>query len=93
MAEVLVLVELNPTGEGVRKTTLEALTAARVLGEVSAVVIGAPGTAGVPRTSPPNQYAPSSASRTGPISPRTGPSTSASSRRWPAPPGCPWSTR
>ena len=45
MAEVLVLVELNPTGDGVRKTTLEALTAARVLGEPAAVVIGAPGTA------------------------------------------------
>ena len=45
MAEVLVLVELNPDGQGVRKTTLEALTAARALGEPSAVVIGAPGTA------------------------------------------------
>src|SRR4051794_28478605 len=45
MAEVLVLVELNPDGNGVRKTTLEALTAARALGEPSAVVIGAPGTA------------------------------------------------
>jgi electron transfer flavoprotein alpha subunit len=45
MAEVLVLVELNPAGGGVRKTTLEALTAARVLGEPSAVVLGAPGTA------------------------------------------------
>jgi electron transfer flavoprotein alpha subunit len=45
MAEVLVLVELNPAGDGVRKTTLEALTAARVLGEPSAVVVGAPGTA------------------------------------------------
>src|SRR3954451_11049631 len=45
MAEVLVLVELNPSGGGVRKTTLEALTAARALGEPSAVVIGAPGTA------------------------------------------------
>src|SRR3954468_2389793 len=50
MAEVLVLVELNPSGggsggAGVRKTTLEALTAARALGEPSAVVIGAPGTA------------------------------------------------
>ena len=33
MAEVLVLVELNPAGGGVRKTTLEALTAARALGE------------------------------------------------------------
>ncbi|HEX2074545.1 MAG TPA: electron transfer flavoprotein subunit alpha/FixB family protein, partial [Geodermatophilus sp.] len=45
MAEVLVLVELNPDGAGVRKTTLEALTAARALGEPSAVVAAAPGTA------------------------------------------------
>src|SRR3954454_13428983 len=45
MAEVLVLVEVNPAGSGPRKTTLEALTAARALGEPSAVVIGAPGTA------------------------------------------------
>ncbi len=45
MAEILVLVELNPAGGGVRKTTLEALTAARALGEPSAVVLGAPGTA------------------------------------------------
>src|SRR5215207_4110330 len=45
MAEVLVLAEVNATGDGVRKTTLEALTAARALGDVSAVVIGAPGTA------------------------------------------------
>jgi electron transfer flavoprotein alpha subunit len=45
MAEVLVLAELNPAGGGVRKTTLEALTAARVLGEPAAVVIAAPGTA------------------------------------------------
>ena len=45
MAEVLVLVELHPAGSGVRKTTLEALTLARVLGEPSAVVLGAPGTA------------------------------------------------
>ena len=43
--EVLVLAELNPDGQGVRKTTLEALTAARALGEPSAVVLGAPGTA------------------------------------------------
>ena len=43
--EVLVLAELNPAGGGVRKTTLEALTAARALGEPSAVVLGAPGTA------------------------------------------------
>src|SRR3954447_11372236 len=43
--EVLVLVELNPAGSGVRKTTLEALTAARALGEPSAVVAGAPGSA------------------------------------------------
>ena len=45
MAEILVLAELNPAGGGVRKTTLEALTAARALGEPSAVVLGAPGTA------------------------------------------------
>ncbi|SDX66594.1 electron transfer flavoprotein alpha subunit apoprotein [Modestobacter sp. DSM 44400] len=49
MAEVLVLAELNPAGTGVRKTTLEALTAARVLGEPSAVVFGAPGTAATVR--------------------------------------------
>jgi electron transfer flavoprotein alpha subunit len=42
--EVLVLVELN--GGGVRKSTLEALTAARALGEPSAVVVAAPGAAG-----------------------------------------------
>jgi electron transfer flavoprotein alpha subunit len=45
MAEVLVLAELTPAGDGVRKTTLEALTAARALGEPAAVVAGAPGTA------------------------------------------------
>jgi electron transfer flavoprotein alpha subunit len=45
MAEVLVLAELNPDGRGVRKTTLEALTAARALGEPAAVVTGAPGSA------------------------------------------------
>jgi electron transfer flavoprotein alpha subunit len=45
MAEVLVPVELNPAGTGVRKTTLEALTLARALGEPAAVVLGAPGTA------------------------------------------------
>jgi electron transfer flavoprotein alpha subunit len=45
MAEVLVLAELDPTGNGVRKTTLESLTAARALGEPSAVVLGAPGSA------------------------------------------------
>ena len=45
MAEVLVLAELNPAGGGVRKTTLEALTAARALGEPAAVVLGEPGTA------------------------------------------------
>ncbi|HEY4630652.1 MAG TPA: electron transfer flavoprotein subunit alpha/FixB family protein [Blastococcus sp.] len=45
MAEVLVLAELNPAGGGVRKTTLEALTAARTLGEPAALVLGAPGTA------------------------------------------------
>jgi electron transfer flavoprotein alpha subunit len=49
--EVLVPVELNPAGAGVRKTTLEALTAARALGEVSAVVLGAPGTAATVRDS------------------------------------------
>ena len=43
MAEVLVLVD-HVEGE-VRKTTFELLTAARVLGEPSAVVVGAPGTA------------------------------------------------
>jgi electron transfer flavoprotein alpha subunit len=43
MAEVLVLVDsANGT---VKKSTLELLTAARALGEPSAVVIGAPGTA------------------------------------------------
>jgi electron transfer flavoprotein alpha subunit len=51
MAEVLVLAELNPAGTGVRKTTLEALTAARVLGEPSAVVLGSPGTAAAVRDS------------------------------------------
>jgi electron transfer flavoprotein alpha subunit len=49
MAEVLVPVELNPEGTGVRKTTLEALTLARVLGEPSAVVLGAPGVAAAVR--------------------------------------------
>ncbi|MGH3431605.1 MAG: electron transfer flavoprotein subunit alpha/FixB family protein [Thermocrispum sp.] len=44
MAEVLVLVD-HVDGE-VRKSTLELLTAARALGEPSAVVVGAPGTAG-----------------------------------------------
>lgn len=43
MAEVLVLVDAaNGT---VKKSTLELLTIARTLGEPSAVVIGAPGTA------------------------------------------------
>src|SRR3954451_15123858 len=43
MAEVLVLVE---HAEGaVKKVTAELITAARTLGEPSAVVIGAPGTA------------------------------------------------
>jgi electron transfer flavoprotein alpha subunit len=43
MAEVLVLVDsANGT---LKKSTLELLTAARILGEPSAVVIGAPGTA------------------------------------------------
>jgi len=45
MAEVLVLVELHPADGVPRKGTLEALTAARALGEPSAVVVGAPGTA------------------------------------------------
>ncbi len=47
MAEVLVLVDVAPDGAGgtVKKPTLELLTAARALGEPSAVVIGAPGTA------------------------------------------------
>jgi len=45
MPQVLVLAELTPAGDGVRKTTLEALTAARALGEPAAVVAGAPGTA------------------------------------------------
>jgi electron transfer flavoprotein alpha subunit len=45
MAEVLVLAELDAAGGGVRKTTLEALTAARALGEPAAVVLAAPGTA------------------------------------------------
>src|SRR5579875_4106947 len=43
MAEVLVLVE---HAEGaLKKVTTELLTAARVLGEPAAVVVGAPGTA------------------------------------------------
>ena len=47
MAEVLVLVDVAPVGAGntVKKATLELLTAARSLGEPSAVVVGAPGTA------------------------------------------------
>lgn len=44
MAEVLVLVD-HVHGE-VKKVTTELLTAARALGEPSAVVVGAPGTAG-----------------------------------------------
>ncbi|MGH3647996.1 MAG: electron transfer flavoprotein subunit alpha/FixB family protein [Micromonosporaceae bacterium] len=48
MAEVLVVVEA-PAGEGgapaVKKVTFEMLTLARTLGEPSAVVLGAPGTA------------------------------------------------
>ena len=44
MAEVLVLVD-HQNGE-LKKTTFEALTAARELGEPSAVVVGAPGTGG-----------------------------------------------
>ena len=43
MAEVLVLVE--HAGGSAKKVTLELLTAARALGEPSAVVLGAPGTA------------------------------------------------
>jgi electron transfer flavoprotein alpha subunit len=43
MAEVLVLVD-HVEGE-IKKTTFELLTAARALGEPSAVVVGAPGTA------------------------------------------------
>src|SRR5664279_140769 len=43
MAEVLVLVD--STGGTVKKSTFELLTAAKTLGEPSAVVIGAPGTA------------------------------------------------
>ena len=48
MAEVLVLVDVASTADGsstVKKPTLELLTAARQLGEPSAVVVGAPGTA------------------------------------------------
>ena len=44
MAEVLVLVD-HLEGE-IKKSTYELLTAARALGEPSAVVVGAPGTAG-----------------------------------------------
>ena len=44
MAEVLVLVD--SVDGTVKKPTLELLTAARQLGEPSAVVVGAPGTAG-----------------------------------------------
>ncbi len=44
MAEVLVLVD-HLEGES-KKSTFELLTAARVLGEPAAVVVGAPGTAG-----------------------------------------------
>ena len=40
MAEVLVLVELNPDGNGVRKTTLEALTAAWFAFPTTPVVTG-----------------------------------------------------
>src|ERR1044071_5302869 len=43
MAEVLVLVD-HVEGE-IKKSTYELLTAARALGEPSAVVVGAPGTA------------------------------------------------
>jgi len=44
VAEVLVVAE-GTTAGGVKKVTLEALTLARRLGEPSAVVLGAPGTA------------------------------------------------
>ena len=44
MAEVLVVADGTASG-GVKKVTLEALTLARRLGEPSAVVLGAPGTA------------------------------------------------
>jgi electron transfer flavoprotein alpha subunit len=43
MAEVLVVIESS--GDAVKKVSLEALTLARRLGEPSAVVLGAPGTA------------------------------------------------
>ncbi len=43
MAEVLVLVKVS--GGAVSKSTLEALTVARTLGEPSAVEVEAPGTA------------------------------------------------
>src|SRR4051812_50073478 len=43
MAEVLVVIESS--GGAVKKVSLEALTLARRLGEPSAVVLGAPGTA------------------------------------------------
>ncbi len=47
MSEVLVLVEAVADGDniGLKKVTLEMLTAARALGEPSAVVAGASGTA------------------------------------------------
>jgi electron transfer flavoprotein alpha subunit len=47
MAEVLVVVEASQAGGtvGVKKVTLELLTAARELGEPSAVVLGGPGAA------------------------------------------------
>src|SRR4051812_44235227 len=44
MAEVLVVVEASQAS-GVKKVTLEMLTIARGLGEVSAVVFGGPGAA------------------------------------------------
>ena len=43
MAEVLVLVEQSDGA--LKKVTAELITAARALGEPSAVVVGAPGTA------------------------------------------------
>ncbi|MDP9094880.1 MAG: electron transfer flavoprotein subunit alpha/FixB family protein [Actinomycetota bacterium] len=47
MAEVLVLVDAasSGTGHSVKKSTFELLTAARALGEPSAVVVGVPGVA------------------------------------------------
>ena len=68
MAEVLVLADVSAEGT-VGKATFELLTAARVLGEPSAVVIGAPGTAekvkaGSPTTAPRRSTSPSPTSST-----------------------------